>query len=140
MSVRRLDIHHNIDIRTVLAPQTVSSSTTTAGAIIDTKGFYALEFTLAIGTRTDGTYGFIVEESDNSDMSSSNEVLDEDLLGTEATMTTAATGGRARIGYRIGNKRYVRASIVSTGVTSGATLVRADAILATAQNSPTITP
>lgn len=136
----RLDLHHNIDVRTVLAPATIGSSTTTAGAIIDTQGYYALEFLFAIGTRTDGTFTPLIEESDNSDMSSSNAVDDQDLLGTEAGAAITTTNGRSRIGYRIGNKRYVRASLVSSGVTSGATLVRADAILATAQNNPTITP
>lgn len=136
----RLDLHHNIDVRTVLAPQTINSNTTTAGAIIDTKGFYALEFLLAIGTRTDGTFTPYLQESDNSDMSSPNDVIDDDLLGTEAGAAITTTTGRSRIGYRIGNKRYVRLSIVSTGVTTGSTLVRADAILATAQNNPTITP
>ena len=136
----RLDIHHNIDVRTVLAPQTISSNTTIAGAIIDCKGFHSLEFLLAVGTRNDGIFTPLIEESDSSDMSGAVAVADEDLLGTEAGAAITTTNGRSRIGYRIGNLRYVRLSIVSTGVTSGATLVRADALLSTAEQNPTITP
>lgn len=132
----RLDLHNNVTVAQALTAQTISTSTTTAGAIIDTKGHHALEFILTIGTRTDGTYTPLVEESDNSNMSSSNEVADENLFGTEAGAALAATNGISKLGVRLG-KRYVRLSVVSATVSSGATSVHAIAVLGTPDKAPT---
>ena len=66
---------------------------------------------------TDGDVTPLIEESDNSDMSSSNAVADADLLGTEAAAALSAAGV-SNVGY-IGNKRYVRATAVTA---AGSTL------------------
>lgn len=99
----------------------ISTSTTTNGNVIDTLGYEGLEFILQSGSYTDGTYTPLIEESDNSDMSSSNAVADEDLVGTEAAAAVSAANSVKRVGY-VGHKRYVRLSIVSAGVSTGATI------------------
>lgn len=138
MSSIRKDLHHNLKVVQAFNAATVATSTTTAGAVIDTRGYGSIEFILSIGTRTDGTYTPLLEESDNSDMSSSNAVADGDLFGTEALAAVAASNGIGRVGMWVGSKRYVRLSVVSSGVTSGATSVHAMAILGTPDLAPTV--
>lgn len=99
----------------------ISSSTTTAGNIIDTQGFNALTFILSVGARTDGTYTPLIEEGDDSGLSDAAAVADSDLVGTEAGAVISAANTVKKIGY-VGSKRYVRLSVVSTSVTSGATV------------------
>lgn len=137
MSSIRKDLHHNVTAVQAFNSATVGSSTTTAGAIIDTRGFGSIEFLLSLGTRTDGTFTPLIEESANADMSASNAVLDQDLFGTEANGAVATTNGIGRVGMWIGNKRYVRLSVVSSGVTSGSTGVHAIALLGTPDLAPT---
>lgn len=100
---------------------TIATDTTTAGTIIDTQGYEGVEFFFISGARTDGTYTPLIEESDASNLSGSNAVADEDLVGTEAAAAISAANAVKRIGY-VGHKRYVRLSVVSTGTTSGATV------------------
>lgn len=137
MSSIRKDLHHNLSVVQAFNSATVSSSTTTNGVVIDTRGYGSIEFILSLGTRTDGTYTPLIEESDNPDMSSSNAVADSDLFGTEANGAVAATNGVGRVGMWIGKKRYVRMSVVSSGVTSGSTGVHGLAILGTPDLAPT---
>ncbi len=115
------DMHS--DVFGVVARNTaaISTITTTAGNIIDTKGYEGLEFFIQSGAWTDGTYTPLIEESDASNLSGSNAVADEDLVGTEAAAAIGAANTVKRIGY-VGHKRYVRLSIVSAGVTTGATI------------------
>jgi hypothetical protein len=128
------DLHS--DVFAVVAKNTaaITSSTTTVGAIIDTQGYEGLEFIIQSGARTDGTYTPLLEESDAADLSGSNQVADEDLVGLEASAAISAANTVKRLGY-VGGKRYVRLSIVSTGVTSGAT-IGATAILGRPAVSP----
>ena len=115
------DIHSDIFAKVARNTAAIASSTTTAGNIIDTNGYEGLEFIIQSGARTDGTYTPLIEESDASDMSGATAVDDEDLLGLEVDAAISAANTVKRIGY-VGDKRYVRLSIVSTGVTSGATI------------------
>lgn len=131
----QFDMHNNVFIAMARNTAAISSNTTTAGIIIDTQGYESLEFIVFSGARTDGSYLPLIEESDASDLSGSNAVDDEDLLGTEVAATIAAANTVKRIGYR-GGKRYVRLSLVSTSVTTGATL-GAVAVLGKAMVRPT---
>lgn len=106
---------------------TISSSTTTNGNIIDTQGYNSLTFLLNVGARTDGTYTPLIRHGDDSGLSDAADVDDSDLVGTEAGAVISAANTVKKIGY-VGTKRYVRLSVVSTSVTSGAT-VGATAIL-----------
>jgi hypothetical protein len=137
MSSIRKDLHHNLSFLPAFNVTTIGTSTTTAGTIIDTRGFHSLEFVIGLGTRTDGTFTPYIQESDNADMSTPNDVIDDDLFGLEADHTLTTTNGLTSIGVRLGNKRYVRLSIVSTGVTTGSTGVHAIAVCGTPSLAPT---
>lgn len=115
------DMHSDVFAKVAKNTAAIASSTTTAGNIIDTNGYEGLEFILQSGAWTDGTYTPLIEESDDAGMSGSNAVDDDDLIGLEADAAIGAANTVKRIGY-VGDKRYVRLSIVSTGVTSGATI------------------
>lgn len=117
------------NIKTALAVNvaTISSNTTTAGNIIDTQGYNTGSFIIFSGTITDGTYTPLIEEGDDSGLSDAAAVSDTYLLpsgtGQEAGIAFVAANDNVvkKIGY-ITQKRYVRLSLVSTGVTTGGTL------------------
>lgn len=118
------DLKNNIKVSNALNIQAISTNATTAGAIIDTKGFDSLTFVFQTGTITDGDYTLLIHEGDNGALSDATAVADADLLGTEALASFAADTDDnkvSKIGYR-GNKRYVRLSVVSTNVTTGGTV------------------
>lgn len=120
-------------------PTSIGSNTTTASNIIDTQGYDKVTFVVVASAYTDGTFTPAVSESDDSGMSGENAVADADLTRLEtAAAITAATSNSAdnsgKIGY-VGSKRYVTCDIVSTGVSSGAT-VGVLAILENAHNQP----
>ena len=110
----------------------ITSSTTTAGSSIDTKGFESLTLFVELGARTDGTFLPLVQDSD--DDINFVDVADQFLIGTEAEAQINTANTIKTIGY-VGKKRYVKLSIVSTAVTSGAT-VSATGILANANVKP----
>jgi hypothetical protein len=110
----------------------ITSSTTTAGSSIDTKGFESLTLFVELGARTDGTFLPLIQDSD--DDINFVDVADQFLIGTEAEAQINTANTIKTIGY-VGKKRYVKLSIVSTAVTSGAT-VSATAILANASVKP----
>lgn len=110
----------------------ITSSTTTAGSSIDTKGFESLTLFVELGARTDGTFLPLIQDSD--DNSTFVDVIDQFLIGTEAEASLNTANTVKSIGY-VGKKRYVKLSIVSSSVTSGAT-ASATAILANASKRP----
>jgi hypothetical protein len=110
----------------------IATNTTTAGSSIDTKGFESLTLFFELGARTDGTFLPLVQDSD--DNSTFADVIDQFLIGTEAEALLNTANTVKSIGY-VGKKRYVKASIVSSAVTSGAT-ASATAILANAAKRP----
>ena len=103
---------------------TVASDTTTAGAIFDTADYeLGLMFALGAFNYTDGTYTLLLEESSDAGMAGATVIGSTDpdqLIGT-LPVVTAATALGAEFGTVgvISNLRYVRASIVSTGTTTG---------------------
>lgn len=133
----RVDLKSGTKAFNAFTPATISSSTTTAGAIIDTKGYGAVLFIFSSGTRTDGTYTPLIEEGDAADLGDAVAVDDANLISTEAAEAISASSTTKSLGYRPGNKRYVRFSWVSSGVTSGCTLMRAVALLGCPLNQPT---
>lgn len=80
-----------------------------------------------IGAWTDGSFDLQVEESD--DDATYTAVADADLNGTEKTIDGAADDQTVEAYGYLGNKKFVRASLVSvtgttTGCEFGATVVR----------------
>jgi hypothetical protein len=124
----RKEITTTIDHDIALTSQSITTSTTTAGTAIDTAGFNGgVNFNFAIGTRTDGTYTPLIEESDDS--GSGFTAVDDIYLvkqdpssdtAPEAQAALTVSNTTSKVGY-VGYKRYVKASIVSSGVTSGTT-------------------
>ena len=131
-----IDMHTTVFAYNALSNATISSDTTTVGAIIDTQGYESLEFLIKSGTRTDGTYTPLIEDGDDSGLSDAAAVTDTFLLGTEAAAAITASNALGRIGY-CGKKRYVRLSIVSTSVTTGCTSFGGIALLGHARTQPT---
>ena len=115
--MKQTDLHNQISVGEGIALTAVADGADVVGSIIDMQGCNALEFVFQVGAYTDGDVTPLIEESDNSDMSSSNAVADADLLGTEAAAALSAAGV-SNVGY-IGNKRYVRATAVTA---AGSTL------------------
>jgi hypothetical protein len=111
----------------------ITSSTTTVGSSIDTKGFESLTLFVELGARTDGTFLPLIQDSDD-DINFAN-VDDQFLIGTEAEAQINTANTIKTIGY-VGKKRYVKLSIVSTAVTSGGATVSATGILANANVKP----
>jgi hypothetical protein len=118
-----VDIHNETTPEVALTSQTISTDTTTAGEIIDTQGFAAIEFIMQSGTLTDGTYTPLIQDGDDSALSDAAAVADTFLTNTEASAAFAATDDDAvkAIGY-VGHKRYVRLNIVSASTSSGGVL------------------
>lgn len=122
------------DILSKLQAQTavlavISSNTTTNGIILDTANFeLGLMFSLTIDAFTDGSYEVQLFESDDSGMAGATQIVAPNILptdlGANSISQAAATISGAplpKIGA-FGNKRYVQARVVSTGVTTGATV------------------
>lgn len=116
-----------------LAPQEVASDTTVNGSEADLgadDGYERAVILCAVGSRTDGTFTFEVQESDTSG-SGFTAVADADLQGTEP----GATGdGVTKLGY-IGDNRYIRVSMTSTSTTNGG-LVAAEILSAGPRTEP----
>lgn len=112
------DIHNLLNGAIGRNISAISSSTTTNGNIIDTQGYGAVEAFLLTGAYTDGTYVLSWSVGDDSGLSDGAAPSSDDVIGSASL---AAANGVKRLGY-VGNKRYVRPVITSTGVTSGATV------------------
>lgn len=119
----KFDIKSKMILQTALAAAIVSS-TTTNGSILDTANYdLGLAFALSCVAFTDGVYTLQVWTSDDSGMSGEVQLTGDNLIGTApAVSALSAAGGTLGAVGVIGNKRYVRVKIVSTGVTSGATV------------------
>lgn len=132
MAIR--DLKHDIKVLNGLNIQSITTNTTTAGIEIDTKGYNSVTFVVKTGARTDGTVTPLIQETDTSG-SYSGSVSDDDLIGLESeSALSAAHSVSTPLGY-IGNKRFVKASLVSTFVTSGLTTT-IDVILGNALENP----
>jgi len=102
----------------------ISANTTTVGAIFDTADFeLGFSVLLSCPAWTDGTYTLKLEESDDSGMAGAVDVPAAKLIGSlPAVSAETADGGLlGKVGV-FSNLRYIRVSIVSTGVTTGATV------------------
>ncbi|WP_201750185.1 hypothetical protein [Tautonia marina] len=131
-------------MKRAISPVSVSDNTAQVSQIIDRQGFDSLMFAIAIGSVADAdvTFTTLLEESDNSDLSSGNAVADADM--TSQTYGTAPETAASfqfdddnevrKIGY-LGNKRYVRLTITPANNASAA-LLAAVAILGHAGQKP----
>jgi len=114
-----MNLQYNSETNIGLNVQEISSSTTTAGNVIDTKGFKDAKVIVVMGARTDGTLTPLIQESDTSG-SGYTDVSDDFLLGTEAGAAVSAANTAETVGVVL-TKRYLKVSGVSSAVTSGFT-------------------
>ena len=117
------DIRSNVKQNLALLA-TITTDTTTAGAILDTADFEnGLMFAEQVSAWTDGTYTLLIQESADSGMSGATTVSGDKLIGSLPALGAATVQGAAleTVGV-IGTLRYVRASIVSASTSSGATV------------------
>lgn len=129
------DLHNNVNGAVALASAIINSNTTTVGEIIDTAGFDSLEFIIQSGTITDGAYAFLLEEGDAANLSDAAAVSADETLGDLVGFVAADDDTVKRVGS-IGKKRYQRLSIVSTGVTTGVSLMGGVAVQSHARYMP----
>jgi hypothetical protein len=114
----KFDTVNGQSVANALNTAAITTNTTTNGVIIDTQGYQGLTFLLNVGARTDGTFAVSLQHGDAANLSDAATPAADDVLGA-ISLNAAQTYGK--IGY-VGNKRYVRMQVVSTGVTSGATV------------------
>lgn len=115
------DLHNNVNDVLALAISSITTNTTTVGAIIDTAGYESIEFVIQSGTLTDGTYTVTLEDGDDAALADAATITSTYLLGTFPSFIATEDDTVKRIGTNT-KKRYVRLSIVSTGVTTGGTM------------------
>ena len=112
------DQHSNVQAESVIGPVAIATSTTTAGAIIDTQGFESLEYLISSGVITDGTYDVTLEEGDDPALADAAPVPAANILGALPSFADTDDDVSKRVGS-IGKKRYQRLNIDSAGVTAG---------------------
>lgn len=115
------DLHNRLQWRRGISPAAaVTDNTPFVSEILDTDGWGAAEFLWLSGSIADADVTFVVlmEESNASDMSGSNAVADEDLLGTEsgAAPLFGSDNKGGKLGYA-GSKRYIRVTITPSNNT-----------------------
>lgn len=138
------DLHNKLHFVPLIAPVAARiDNTAIVSAIIDRKGFEALELVIVTGTNTDAdaTFAVLVEDGDAANLSDNAAVADAQLLGTEALagFTFADDVEFRKIGYA-GDKRYVRVTVTPSGNDSGNIFLAGVAVLGAAHNAPTATP
>ncbi len=135
------DMHKNIKTLNVIAPQAVGTTGIAGGklsAVIDRRGFEAVEFTMNAGgsATVADTVVPVVYEADATG-GSFTSVADADLIGDETALTLATAAGQAKsIGYR-GNKRYLKLRLYGVGTATA--VVAATAHLGHPHNAPIAT-
>lgn len=126
------DINTVLDVSNAFNATAIAADADNDGEFIDTQGFYGLTFVAESTAYTDGTYTLQVFESDTA-AAPDFTLTDADFVVGSGTISAVNTP--AKIGY-VGKKRYARLRIVSTGVTTGATLT-ATAIKGVPGDAPT---
>lgn len=124
------DLFNRTTIAMALKEAAIATNTTTVGDVVDRKGQESFMFVLFSGTVTDGTFVPLVEHDDVVGFGGAAAVPDNQLHSTEVAEQFVAADDDLvkKIGYR-GEKRFVRLSIVSTGVTTGVDSLGAVAVM-----------
>lgn len=116
---------NNIAVQRAMNIQAISTDTTTDGSAIDLQGYESCTFVMEAGAITDGDYTLVLEESSTGSFGGEETaVADTDLIGTEALASFTADDDDHKVGTvgYIGSQRYVRATVVSTSTSTGATI------------------
>lgn len=122
------DALNDIKVKKVLGA-TISSNTTTQGAVYDLEdnSSFTVKVQYKVSNRTDGTFTPLLEWSNDNvtfvaipDESLKLRNVDRNYIDINQEAAAAlSANGEVEIGV-LNNKRYIRPSVVSTGVTTGA--------------------
>ena len=135
------DLYSEIEVRRALSPVAIAlaNNDVQTSEIIDMRGWKSMLFVILTGglVDADATYVVLVEDGDDAGLSDNAEVIDLELLGTEALINFdfADDDDVRKIGYR-GEKRYVRFTITPSDNTGDAPLA-AIAIMGDPDERPT---
>ena len=122
------DLHTLIKTFIVVPAQAITSNTTIVGAIFPTALFEAVEFIFSIGKDVaDGLYSMTLTHGDESNLSDGVPVPAEFLIG-DLPANIFLDSEIENVGYN-GHKTFLRADVVSTNVTAGASQVGINIIL-----------
>lgn len=115
------DMSNNLDDRKALSITAIGANGTTNGDIIDLQGYDAITFAFLTGTITDGTHAVTFQEGNDSGLADAAAVATSQYLGNAVSIVAADDNVVKRIGI-LTTKRYARAVITSSGVTTGGTI------------------
>ncbi|MFR0354164.1 hypothetical protein [Streptomyces sediminimaris] len=130
------DAYNNLLTLSSLTPAAYTASTN--GTTVDRAGdnlFQDALVAIPVGTVTDGTHTFEVQESD--DDTTWSAVADEHLQGTEPAVTSATDQTVYEIGYK-GSKRYLRVVTTVTGSPATGGVYGAHVVLANPRVAPVV--
>ncbi|MDX9690358.1 MAG: hypothetical protein EOM37_04840 [Proteobacteria bacterium] len=128
------DLYHNVAATLSLSPAARVTGTAN-GTAADLRGFGSAVATVSFGSYTDGTHTPKLQHSD--DNVTFTDATATELQGAFAALSGAGGANKVQnVGY-IGNKRYVRVVITTTGATTGA-LSGANIIAGEASQAPTV--
>lgn len=137
------DLTSSVDPKVAFTSQLISSSTTTAGSIIDTKGFESVDISVLSATLTDGDYEVTISAGDAVDNESAPTSItdaasvDSDLIIGSLPSFADTEDDTVKHFGTVTKKRWFQISVVSTGVSDGGTLA-AIATLGNAASRPTV--
>lgn len=137
------DLTSSVEPKVAFNIQAIASDTTTAGNIIDTKGFESVDISLITGTVTDGDYSLTIVAGDVVDSESAPTVISDaaavasdNIIGTLPAFTDDADDDSVKHVGVVTKKRWIQCSVVSLNTSTGAT-VGAQATLGHAAKRPT---
>lgn len=123
----RLDLDTRISTTASIQPQTIASNTTVNGASIDLRTLETggrVSFLAQVGSRTDGTYTFVLQDSVDNSAFATIALVSGSLAAVSAANTARVGSAEPQPG-----RPFVRLSVTSTSVTTGAQV--AGAVLVT---------
>jgi hypothetical protein len=130
----------SIKLARAISPVSVADNTAQVSSIVDTAGFYGLEFAIALGSiaDADATFAVTIDEGDDSGLSDAASVASTNLDGTLAAAGFQFDSDNTlrRIGIKELTKRYYRLTITPTA-NSSAALIACLAILFAPRKAPT---
>lgn len=122
------DLHSKVKVVTGTAPVAALGASTDS-AVVDTLGFESLEWLIALGVITTGTFSVVVEESDVVTFGGEETVVPAaNVIGVSPTWIATDDGQARRVGI-VGKKRFQRITLVGA-----ATPVAVGCILALLSN------
>ncbi len=111
------DLNSVISPAHMISPKPITSNTTVVGAIFSTAFFQSADFIMYTGVnQVDGFYQMKLIHGDDPALSDGVDVELEFLIGE--LPGTSFPDFVGRVGY-VGHKKFIRADIVSSAVTSG---------------------